>query len=357
MALVDAVPFVVANWPLNEASGNALDAVGSNTLTDNNGVGSAAGKLYPLARQFDASSGQWLEIADNPDISMSDIDFMIRCWVKVESLSGTGTSIVAGKWLPPSNGEYVLFLSADGKPALTVSPDGTGTAGNARSVVSSIALELDTWYLIHAWHDATNDLIGIAVDAGTAQTASYSGGVYDGTQVFTLGRVYQTDPQYFDGQLQDVVVMKNRFLTAAERTEDYNGGDGIAFLDWDGDSSSSSSPSSASSESSSSTSSDSSQSSESSSDSSESSSASSESSSASSESSSTSSESSSPSSESSSDSSDSSSASSESSSESSSDSSQSSSSSQSDSSTDSSSSSGLGRPRFGFPLLYWGDWW
>lgn len=355
MALVDAVPFVVANWPLNEASGNALDAVGSNTLTDNNGVGSAAGKLYSLARTFTGASSQSLTHADNSTLRAGTGDWMVRFWVMATSDPGASGAYLVVKRNTTAGAtgmEYGVAIASTRSVALIVSNGTTNT-----SVTNPATLSLNTWYLIHAWHDAANDLIGISVDAGTPEFVAHSTGTANLDGTFTLGKHPFQDTLNFTGRLQDVVWMKGRYLTGGERTEDYNSGNGIAFLDWDGDNSSSSSPSSASSESSSSTSSDSSQSSESSSDSSESSSASSESSSASSESSSASSESSSASSGSSSDSSESSSASSESSSESSSDSSQSSSSSQSDSSTDSSSSSGLGRPRFGFPLLYWGDWW
>jgi hypothetical protein len=39
---------------------------------------------------------------------------------------------------------------------------------------------------------------------------------------------------YWDGWIDDVVVLKNYFLDATERSDDYNSGTGVAFADWAG---------------------------------------------------------------------------------------------------------------------------
>jgi hypothetical protein len=78
---------LVAYWRLDEASGNATDTKGSSTLTDNNTVTSAAGKIS-TSRQFTAANSEFLSIADNAALSTGNIDFWIGGWIYNDSLSG-----------------------------------------------------------------------------------------------------------------------------------------------------------------------------------------------------------------------------------------------------------------------------
>lgn len=82
-------------WKLDEASGNATDAHGTNTLTNNNSVGSGTGKLNGC-RTFARASSQRLSIADNSSIGLGDVDFTFTAWVKFDSLTGEQAWI--GKW-------------------------------------------------------------------------------------------------------------------------------------------------------------------------------------------------------------------------------------------------------------------
>jgi hypothetical protein len=225
--LAGAVSSATAHWDLNEASGSRTDTIAALVLTDNNTVGSASGQ-FGNAADFEASASEYLSVADTAAIEGGDIDFMVRCWVNLESKAAAG-GIVA-KW----NGgdtEYLLYYdqSADrftwfvdqaaGGPVF-VRADNLGAVSTA------------TWYLVHVWHDATNNLIGISVNAGTANTDSAPNGFIadPSNPPFHLGNF---DGNYFDGLIDDVVILKSRFLDATERTADYNGGTGVSFADWD----------------------------------------------------------------------------------------------------------------------------
>ena len=59
---------LVSYWKLDEASGNALDAHGTNTLTDSNTVTSAAGKIGD-SRHFTRTVPEYFTIADNASLS------------------------------------------------------------------------------------------------------------------------------------------------------------------------------------------------------------------------------------------------------------------------------------------------
>src|SRR5262245_39117478 len=96
MALTDGL---ISYWRLDEASGSRADSHGGNALTENGGVGSAAGKISGAA-DFDGSN-DYLSRADNADLSTGDIDFTVQAWVNpgsktalrpiVGKLNGAGT--------------------------------------------------------------------------------------------------------------------------------------------------------------------------------------------------------------------------------------------------------------------------
>jgi hypothetical protein len=82
----------------------------------------------------------------------------------------------------------------------------------------------NAWHFVVYWHDSVNNQIGIAVNAGTADTGSHSGGVNDGNAPFQIGASV-ADNLYWDGFIDEVGFWK-RVLTGAERTELYNAGSG-----------------------------------------------------------------------------------------------------------------------------------
>ena len=202
------------------------DQVGANDLADTGTVGSAAG-MFSNAADFEESSTDTLTLADNATISTGDIDFMLRCWIKIESLAATGTIIIKGDTVTTTC-DYTIYVDSAGNLNFRVMNPG---ASAFTTVTWSAALSTATWYLVHAWHDATGNVIGIAVNAGTAVTQAFTEGVRDSAETFALGG----EPgggRYYDGLIDDALLMKNAFLDATERTEDYNSGTGIAFENW-----------------------------------------------------------------------------------------------------------------------------
>ena len=234
MSLAGAAPFAVAAWALDEASGTRVDQVGANDLTDNNTVGAAAGK-FGNAADFEAANSESLTRAETADLTFGDVKFTLRAWVQLESKAAQGT--IAAKWRSSggSQREYLLIYSAAAdRFQFLVSPTGTGSASVSADNFGSPSLA--TWYLIHAWHDPVADQIGIAVNAGTANTAAHSTGVANtlGADFGIGARPNPTPTEFFDGLIDDVVLLDGYVLDATERTEDYNSGAGVAFADWAG---------------------------------------------------------------------------------------------------------------------------
>jgi hypothetical protein len=160
-------------------------------------------------------SSQYLSRASTTDLNLGDEDFTFQVWIKPDV--NTGTRNIIDKLINPYL-QYAVYM-ASGVPNLWLN--------GASRVAWGAALSSGTWYLIHAWHDAANNVVGIVVDAGTPVTASYSGGLSQSVQDFNLGR-YAGGSSYVDGVLDEVAVWK-RVLTSDDRTALYNGGSGLAY--------------------------------------------------------------------------------------------------------------------------------
>lgn len=222
MALSDSL---ISYWPLDEASGSALDAHGSNDLAESasDTIDSAAGHVGG-ARDFELADTEYFSIADNADLSTGDIDFTIAAWVNLESL---GTRTIVSKFSTgASSREYTLQEVGTGASArLRFSVDSNGTAiDTAVNADTFGAVSTATWYFVVAWHDSVNNVIGISVN-DISDTAAHSAGVFDGTAAFAIGARVNADGDYFDGIIDEVGFWK-RVLTSAEITELYNAGAG-----------------------------------------------------------------------------------------------------------------------------------
>ncbi len=209
MALSDDL---ISYWSLDDAT----DAHGSNDLTNNGSATFVSGKVGD-AVDLESGSSQYLSRADNASLSTGDIDFTLAAWVNLES-KGAKRTIAAR-----DNVDFEYFFSYtnafdrfrfevySGTGSVTLNADDFGSPSTG------------TWYFVVAWHDSVNNLVGISVNAGTADTTSYSDGVRDSGSEFRLGN--NSFSELWDGQLDEFGFWK-RVLSGAERTELYNAGAG-----------------------------------------------------------------------------------------------------------------------------------
>jgi hypothetical protein len=214
---------LISHWKLDEASGDAVDSHGSNTLTETSGtIGTAAGKIGN-ARDFESGDTELFSRADNASLSTGNIDFTFSAWVNFESLAANGALI--SKWdLAGNVREYAVIFEA-GFLKFLVSSAGTDTI--AVSAVSLGAPSVGVWYFVVAWHDAGSS-INIQVNNGAVDTLAHLTGVIDSTASFCLGSLNEFAGYYLDGLLDEVSFWK-RVLTPAERTNLYNSGAGLAY--------------------------------------------------------------------------------------------------------------------------------
>jgi hypothetical protein len=219
---------LISYWSLGESSGNAVDSHGSNTLTQSGSPTSATG-VVGNCRGFNGST-QLLSLTDNASISTGNINFSLQAWVRF--LSKSNYQIVFAKHNGSTNAgsEYLLMYD---QPSDRLIWDVRYASGGASvSAANFGSPPINTWFLVHVWHDATNDQIGISVNNGTPNTVSHTLGVNDSTATFRLGAVGVSPFWHLNGNLDEVAFWK-KVLTPDERTILYNGGAGKAYANLD----------------------------------------------------------------------------------------------------------------------------
>lgn len=217
---------LTAYWKMDEASGNAIDAHGSNDLTINGALGSTAGKVNNC-RTF-GGSGVYFSLADNADMSVGDEDFTFAGWVYISDKTATRSIFSKFRGSAGARSYGCDYLSSSDRFRFYVSPDGSAaTTVTADNFGSPSTL---TWYFIVCWHDSSANTINIQINGGTADSAAHSTGVFDSTTDFELGR-RNTDNNPLVGRLDEWGFWK-RTLTATEKTFLYNSGAGRTYSDF-----------------------------------------------------------------------------------------------------------------------------
>jgi hypothetical protein len=137
-----------------------------------------------------------------------------------------------GKWLTSGgNREYNFEINTSNVIVFQVTSDGTN--GTKSTATWGTALVVGRWYYVVGYHDATNDIIGISINAETAVETAHTTGVYDGTSAFVVGD-YGSFTQPLDGRIM-LVSFWDKVLTDAQVTRQYNEGRALAFKDWNTD--------------------------------------------------------------------------------------------------------------------------
>lgn len=205
---------LVSWWSLDEASGTRVDSHGSNDLTDNNTVGQAAGKVGSAA-SFVAANSEYLSRADNASLSMgAGVEMTVAAWAKTASDPATNVPVAVH-----ADGWY-LDCGASVRYRLFIVGATSGTA-----LVEAGNQTVGEWQFVVAWYDLAK--LYIQVNLGTIFEAAFANGIKDSAQEFRIGG--RADAAlYWNGDIDEVALWK-RVLTADERSELYNSGDGIAY--------------------------------------------------------------------------------------------------------------------------------
>jgi hypothetical protein len=217
---------LVSYWPLEEASGTRYDVVGTNHLTDNNTVTSAAGKVDTSA-EFTAANSESLSINSNTSIQCGDIDFTFAAWVNLGAK--TGSAQIISK-INSGGGKVEYDFSWVGAPTHRYRLSVAKPTDNWVYVdaVSGGNVDLDTWHLIVAWHDHALDKLYIQVDNGTVDSVATGGALQAASTADLYFGYRQWVGAYLTGKIDEAGFWK-RILTTDERSALWNGGAGLTY--------------------------------------------------------------------------------------------------------------------------------
>jgi hypothetical protein len=81
---------VVSYWKMNDASGNATDSIGANTLTQTGGTIATASGIVATARDFERNDAAYFRLTNNDAVDIV-LDMSICGWVKPESVGSAST--------------------------------------------------------------------------------------------------------------------------------------------------------------------------------------------------------------------------------------------------------------------------
>jgi hypothetical protein len=228
MAVIDNL---IAYYSLDEGSGNAIDAHGSNDLTDTNTVGASATAKQGTSRDFATGApGDYFNLADNADMGLgSDDAFTWAGWARNRTDFQSGT-VVFGKWSSGggNDGAYSLYIKgANFRYTFAIANGSSVTEVSDTTVFPTPA---ETWAFIVCWHDPSADKIFIQVNNdATPDEAAWSGGTHSSeTNPFRLGHDSGAYGGSWDGLLDEWGFWK-RVLTSDERTWLYNSGSGRSY--------------------------------------------------------------------------------------------------------------------------------
>ena len=217
---------LVEFWPMNEAAGKPAIGVLGHHLTDNNTVGSAAGVSAHTgnSRDFTAASNHYLSLANDKLGKISPVasDFTICGWYR-HPATADYHSILAIYTTSGNNREYILRSgTSDFDLVWHYSEDGSVVTAFAGPDTSTA----NTWVFFCVRYDHANMMI--RTNDGADSTSSFTGDVYDGTGIFTMGGDNGGSDNSMNSRLGGVGFW-SRAITDAESLRLYNGGLGWSY--------------------------------------------------------------------------------------------------------------------------------
>lgn len=213
---------LVSFWKLTDLA----DSYGANTLTNNNAVTFAAGKVGNAAN-FAAASSQYLSRADNATLRLGGTSFTIAFWVNLANKSGTRALVT--KYDPGANKRsYELdYTNATDRFRFVLSSDGLAGTTVVLLADNFGAPAAGVWYFVVVTYTLGTGQMSISVNNGTANTATLSGGAFNGDNAFAIGARFNSGAVDIphDGLIDAVGIWK-RVLTNTEIAYLYNSGTG-----------------------------------------------------------------------------------------------------------------------------------
>ncbi len=223
---------LVSYWKFDESSGNAADAQGSNTLTNNNSITYVAGEINNAAH-INSASTQYFSITDASQSGLDLTgDFSVSFWVKYATLPDDGIrALHFTKYLRAGNQRsyYYGLLNTAGAYSMDMilSSDGTATENPHVTWTPSTG----TWYhqvIVFTAASAKSQFYVNGAQQGADQIGAITS-LKDGTATFEIGQNDGDENPRTYVFNQDEMGIWSRPLSAGEVSQLYNSGAGLAY--------------------------------------------------------------------------------------------------------------------------------
>lgn len=223
----------ISYWNMNESSGSRADLISSNTLTDNNTVGSAVG-IIGNGADFERSSSESLSIADGSQtgLDFTGGTFSFSTWLKIEDAPTSGQEFgIIDKEITSGSGRQYRFSYQNngGTPRLLT---GVGISGGtnmgfftANQTLSGASFSHVVWTYSKVSNISKIYVNGSLLSSGTLDA---TGALDNAAGTFRIGAKFDTPADFFDGIIDEVGAW-NREISLAEVVRLYNSGAGLTY--------------------------------------------------------------------------------------------------------------------------------
>lgn len=233
MSLLDGL---VSHWKCDEASGNLIDAHGSNDLTDNNTVGADASGKIDGARSFASASNEWFGLGASTTIAETQTgDFSVIAWVKAADYDTALVGLIDQSIdSAPTTSAGWGFGYRLRKPQAWFC-DGTSAANFNDADWGSAILTNTNWHMFHIVCNKSGN-VSVGVDTANVVSKSAPTGNYSRTFLQFVVGTWGGDfaPIAPLNGLMDLISVYERTLSNDELAEHYNSGAGLAYEDFGG---------------------------------------------------------------------------------------------------------------------------
>jgi hypothetical protein len=208
---------LVSYFNMDEVSGTRYDSHGANQLLESGTIDSEeniGATMAGNAARFVAANNEFLSVASNATLNFSETTgFTFALWLQVPAggfFAGKDDAGANRQWLWTGT---AFYLFDDGGSFVSVST--TEAAG-----------DLGVWRLFCIWYDPADQKLHLSKDNGVVQNSAGTIATLRETNVVTeWGKALGT----CNGGAMDELAIWSRVLTADERTELYNDGEGTFY--------------------------------------------------------------------------------------------------------------------------------
>lgn len=216
---------LISWWSFDETSGNRADSHGSNTLTDVNTVGYTTGKKSNAANIVDANN-EYLSVNSNTGLRIDGHQAATFAgWFYLPTVPDAQGTFVFSKW---EGGTTEYLLSAGNDDGISFIVCSSSNNANQTAVIDTLTDIEGQWIFFAAWHDPTNDVIGLRVNSRTPVTTAYAHGVFAEAAALQFGRLQSGYSESSNVYLDEICLYK-RVLSSDELDWLYNSGNGRAY--------------------------------------------------------------------------------------------------------------------------------